>query len=51
MHTAIDCFRVDENRTVNHHGRIRKVGEKQDSVDTVIVDNFVAPRDYDLVQR
>ena len=26
LHTAIDSFRNDENREINHHGKPRKVG-------------------------
>ena len=55
LHTAIDSFRVDDNRTINHHGRMRTIGDKQKNVE---INNFVEDhgdeplaRDYNLVQR
>ena len=55
LHTAIDSFRVDDNRTINHHGRTRTIGDKQKNVE---INNFVEDhgddtlgRDYNLVQR
>ena len=56
LHTAIDSYRVDENRTVNHHGQVRRVGNHKAH------NNFFEKnlngngeskivRDYGLVQR
>ena len=42
LHTVIDTQRLDENRTVNHHGRVRQVKPGNGQAD--------AWRDGDLVQ-
>ena len=54
LHTAIDSYRVDENRTVNHHGQVRKVGS-QVAPDSLLEKHLNGERkivrDYGLVQR
>ena len=51
LQTAIDIYRVDEGRTINHHGRFRTVGSMKDEK---MMNNFIHEsneRDYNLVQR
>lgn len=56
LHTAIDSYRVDENRTVNHHGQVRRVGShiaRNNFIEKNLNDNGGSKmvRDYGLVQR
>lgn len=51
LQTTIDIYRVDEGRTINHHGRIRKVGEVKDDMKMNNILNDLNERDYNLVQR
>ena len=54
LHTIIDSYRVDENRTVNLHGAARKVGisGSETKLNNFMNNNdFASNRDYNFVQR
>ena len=42
---------VPEGRTINHHGRIRTVGDIKDEKQMNNFINDINGREYDLVQR
>ena len=49
LQTAIDIYRIDEGRTINHHGRIRTIGDMKDEKKINNFINNTNERDYNLV--